>query len=81
MHEEDDEAAIEIKDVIEDVNEMADSDIKNCPKFGETDSRKYCLDFSNEVMLNPKRLKFSGRNCAEESIELKPINHEVPIMV
>ena len=81
MHEEDDEAAIEIKDVIEEVNEMGESDINDCQKLGETDSRKNCMDFSNEVILGPKGLKFSGRNCTEESIELKPIIHEVPIMV
>ena len=81
MHEEDDEAAIEYKDVNEEANKMVDSCINNHLKLGETNSRQNCPDFSNEVILDPRGLKFSGRNCIEESIELKPIVHEVPIMV
>ena len=80
MHEEDDEAAIEYKDVNEEANNRADSDIDAHQKLGETNSRQNCSNFSNEVILDPKGLKFVGRNCTEESIELKPIVHVVPIM-
>ena len=80
MHEEDDEAAIEYKDVNDGANKMVDSGINNHQKLGETNSRQNCPDFSNEVILDPKGLKFGRRNCTEESIELKPIVHEVPIM-
>ena len=79
MHEEDDEAAIEYKGN-EGANKMVDSGINNHQKLGETNSRQNCPDFSNEVILDPKGLKFGRRNCTEESIELKPIVHEVPIM-
>ena len=76
MHEEDDVAAIECKDVNEEVNEMADLNlnINDRQKLGETNSRKKCQDFSNEVILDPKGLKFGLSNCTKESIE-------VPIMM
>ena len=80
MHEEDDETAIEYKDVNEEANKMVDSGINNHQKLEETNSRQNCPDFSNEVILDLKGLKFDRRNCTEESIELKPIVHEVPIM-
>ena len=72
MHEEDG------VDANEEANEMADSDKNEQQKFEETNSRPNSQDFSNEVILNPKELKFES---TDEHIELKRVTHEIPIMV
>ena len=74
MHEEDG------GDVNEEANEMADSDENEQQKFEETNSRPNSQDFSNEVILNPKGLKFES-DYTNEHMELKRITHEIPIMV
>ena len=72
----------------EDENEEADENMhpnineqSRQSRSDQTSSRSNPFGLSNEVILDPKELKFNGNECSEESIELKPIIHKIPIMV